>query len=42
MLASFSARRERQAASREAELKKLRAKAGALVLEDDLSKALGR
>ncbi len=43
VLASFSERRERQEASREAEIKELRAKIGELVIERDfLSKAFGR
>ena len=43
VLASFSEKKERQEASREAELKELRAKLGELVIERDfLSKAFGR
>ena len=43
VLASFSERRERQEASRETEIKELRAKIGELVIERDfLSKAFGR
>ena len=43
VLASFSERKERQEASREAEIKELRAKIGELVIERDfLSKAFGR
>ncbi len=43
VLASFSEKKERQEASREAELKELRAKIGELVIERDfLSKAFGR
>ena len=43
VLTSFSERKERQEASREAELKELRAKIGELVIERDfLSKAFGR
>ena len=43
VLSSFSERKERQEASREAELKELRAKIGELVIERDfLSKAFGR
>ncbi len=43
VLASFSERKERQEASREAEIKELRAKIGELVIDRDfLSKAFGR
>ena len=43
VLASFSQTKERQEASREAEIKELRAKIGELVIErDSLSKAFGR
>jgi len=43
VLQSFSERLERQEASREAEIKELRAKVGELVIERDfLSKAFGR
>ncbi len=43
VLASFSGQQERQEASREAEIKELRAKVGELVIERDfLSKAFGR
>lgn len=43
VLSSFSEKKERQEASREAELKELRAKIGELVIERDfLSKAFGR
>ena len=43
VLSSFSERKERQEASREAEIKDLRAKIGELVIERDfLSKAFGR
>ena len=43
VLAGFSSQRERNEASREAEIKKLRAKIGELVIERDLlSKAFGR
>ncbi len=43
VLASFSEKKERQEAAREAELKELRAKIGELVIERDfLSKAFGR
>ena len=43
VLTSFSERKERQEASREAEIKELRAKIGELVIERDfLSKAFGR
>ena len=43
VLQSFSEKKERQEASREAELKELRAKIGELVVERDfLSKAFGR
>ena len=43
VLTSFSEKRERQEASREAEVKELRAKIGELVIERDfLSKAFGR
>ncbi len=43
VLSSFSQKRERQEASREAEIQQLRAKVGELVIEKDfLSKAFGR
>ncbi len=43
VLASFSGKQERDDASREAEIKELRAKVGELVIERDfLSKAFGR
>ena len=43
VLAGFSGNHERQEASREIEIKELRAKIGALVIERDcLSKAFGR
>ena len=43
VLSSFSGQQERQEASREAEIKELRAKVGELVIEHDfLSKAFGR
>lgn len=43
VLSSFSGQQERQEASREAEIKELRAKVGELVIERDfLSKAFGR
>ena len=43
VLAGFSGNHERQEASREAEIKELRAKIGELVIERDfLSKAFGR
>jgi transposase len=43
VLSSFSGKQERQEASREAEIKELRAKVGELVIERDfLSKAFGR
>ena len=43
VLSSFSGQKERQEASREAEVKELRAKIGELVIERDfLSKAFGR
>ena len=43
VLTSFSGTQERQEASREAEIKELRAKVGELVIERDfLSKAFGR
>lgn len=43
VLAGFSGQQERQEASREAEIKELRAKVGELVIERDfLSKAFGR
>jgi transposase len=43
VLAGFSGHEERQEASREAEIKELRAKVGELVIERDfLSKAFGR